>query len=36
MTGIDRQGFEAHEASCKKALNILLYGVIAREETAHV
>lgn len=36
MTGIDRQGFEAHEASCKKALNILLYGVIAREETANV
>ena len=36
MTGIDRQGFEAHEASCKKALNILLYGVIATEETTHV
>ena len=36
MTGIDRQGFEAHEASCKKALNILLYGVIAREEATHV
>ena len=36
MTGIDRQGFEAHEARRKKALNILLYGVIAREETTHV
>ena len=32
MTGTDQLGFEAHETSCRKALHILLYGVIAREE----
>lgn len=33
MTGAGRQDFESREARCRKALNILLYGVIAREET---
>lgn len=32
MLGADKLEFEAREASCRKALNILLYGVIAREE----
>ena len=33
---MDAASFEAHEASCLKALNILLYGAIARKEDLHV
>ena len=33
MAGTNGQGFEAREENCRKALDILLYGVIEREET---
>ena len=33
---MDDSSFEAHEASCRKALNILLYGASARKEEQHV
>ena len=36
MTDAAQPGFEAHESSCKKALHILLYGVIEREERQNV
>ena len=36
MTGLDGRAFEAREESCHKALNILLYGVVKREEPDHV
>ena len=32
MTEMSGQAFEAREENCRKALNILLYGVIARKE----
>ena len=32
MTGIGEQEFEAREKSCRKALNILLYGIVERKE----
>ncbi len=36
MTGTDPLEFEAREQSCRQALNILLYGVIAGEEHGNV
>ena len=36
MTDPDGKVFEAREESCHRALNILLYGVIMREEPYHV
>lgn len=35
MTDPDGLEFEAHEESCRRALDILLYGVIEREEAHH-
>ena len=35
MVDPDGQEFEAHEESCRRALDILLYGVIEREATHH-
>lgn len=34
--GMDAQEFEARERSCRKALDILLYGVLERKEETHV
>lgn len=36
VTDANGQEFEAHEENCRKALDILLYGIIAREENNHV
>lgn len=36
IAGADGQEFEAREESCRKALDILLYGVIERENANHV
>lgn len=35
ISDADEQEFEAHEESCRKALDILLYGVIERERSRH-
>lgn len=36
MSDANGQEFEAREENCRKALNILLYGVIEREDTNHI
>lgn len=36
MAGADGPEFEAREENCRKALDILLYGVIEREKNSHV
>ena len=35
MSSVDAQTFAAHEAKCRKALDILLYGVIGRRKTTN-
>lgn len=35
MSNTEGQTFDAYEETCRKALNILLYGVIERKETKH-